>query len=44
MTNITTISMEAETKARLDKHGKKNESYDSLMNRLLDVVEKKKGN
>lgn len=36
MIQYTTISIRPETKARLDEMGKKNESYDSLVNRLVE--------
>ena len=32
----TTITLEVETKKRLQKYGKMGESYDQLINRILD--------
>ena len=45
MTSFTTIPVKAETKERLKKFAKKysyfGESWDSVINRLLDVLEEK---
>lgn len=35
----TTIRVSQETKERLREHGKKDESYDELLNHVLDVFE-----
>jgi len=37
--NHTTIRVTNETKTRLKKHGKKDESYDELVSRILDDFE-----
>jgi hypothetical protein len=42
MVTETTISLSHKTKRRLDKHGKFKESYDEIINNLLDIVEAKK--
>jgi hypothetical protein len=39
MDEITTISIRKTTKMRLNEHGKKNESYDTVLNQLIDRVE-----
>lgn len=39
ITMSTTITIKKETKSRLDNHGSKNESYDTIVNRLVDIVE-----
>jgi len=39
--SITTIKLRASTRDRLMSKGRKNESYDDLINRLLDEREKK---
>jgi len=39
----STIPLKKETIQRLKKHGKFGESWDVLINRLLDDLEKKKG-
>jgi len=36
MNNRTTITIKKKTKKVLDALGKKNESYDDLLNRLMD--------
>jgi hypothetical protein len=38
----TTIQLEEETRDRLLKVGRKEETYDDLLNRLVDLVEDKK--
>ncbi len=38
----TTIQLEEETRDRLLSVGKKSETYDDLLNRLVDLVEAKK--
>lgn len=40
MKDFTTITVKRETKAELDEMGKKNESYDDLIKRLLEMVSK----
>jgi len=37
MIDFTTITIKRETKERLDMVGYKSESYDKLLNRILDV-------
>ena len=37
----TTIRISQETKNRLDKHGGKPDSYEDIVKRLLDEIEKK---
>jgi len=37
----TTIQISLENKSRLDKQGGKGDSYDDIITRLLDKVEKK---
>lgn len=39
---LTTISCRPETKDRLARHGVKGESFDSLINRILDKRERVK--
>jgi len=42
MTNeITTIQLKKETVERLKKHGEFGQSYDDLLNTLLDKIKKK---
>lgn len=43
MSNITTISIDVTTKERLDKHFQPKETWDGLINRLLDNYEKENG-
>lgn len=38
MEGFTTITIKRETKAKLDKLGKKNESYEDLVKRLIEMV------
>jgi hypothetical protein len=38
---ITTLSIKSSTKSRLLEIGKMNESYDDLLNRMLDELKKK---
>jgi len=38
MTNGTSIRLSVETRDRLARYGYKNESYDTLLNRILDKV------
>ena len=40
MTNISCISLTIETRERLAELGKKNQSYDNLVNEILDFVER----
>jgi hypothetical protein len=42
MVSETSISVSHKTKHRLDKHGKFKETYDEIINNLLDIVEAKK--
>jgi len=35
----TSIRVRPETKLRLDRHGRKNQSYDGLLNELMDRIE-----
>lgn len=35
----TTIALSRATKSRLDSHGRMRETYDELLNRILDSVE-----
>jgi hypothetical protein len=35
----TSIRVRPETKARLDRHGRKNQSYDQLLNEIMDRIE-----
>ena len=37
-----TIKIQAETHKRLTAHGQFNDSFDDIINRILDVYEKKK--
>ncbi len=37
----TTIAVANETKDRLDKQGGKGDSYDDIIKRILDIVEKR---
>jgi hypothetical protein len=37
----TTIQISLENKFRLDKQGGKGDSYDDILSRILDIVEKK---
>ncbi len=39
---ITTIQVENTTRDRLKKHGRMDENYDQLLNRILDEREAKK--
>lgn len=39
----TTISISKKTKTRLDQHGSKNDSYDDVVNKILDKVENNNG-
>lgn len=39
--NITTVQMTKQTRARLESVGKKGETYDQLINRLIDFLEGK---
>jgi len=41
MGEYTTISIKKKTKDRLIKYGRMNESFDELLNRLLDIVNSK---
>jgi hypothetical protein len=43
MNKITTIRIKVKTKKRLDEFGKKSETYDDIINRLLDLAKSKKG-
>lgn len=36
---ITTLNVRESTKARIDQYGRYKETYDALLNRLLDIVE-----
>jgi len=38
----TTISIDIKTKKRLKKYGKFHDSWDKIVNKLLDIVEKKR--
>jgi len=40
MANITCISLTVQTRQRLAELGKKNQSYDKLVNEILDFVER----
>ncbi len=42
MKTITTISVDITTKKRLEKYGKYKDSYDTVLNRIMDVIEKPK--
>lgn len=37
--DTTTIRVHRDTKERLEKHGHMNESFDELLNRILDSLE-----
>ena len=39
---ITSIRLDSTTRDRLTKHGKMHQSYDEVLNEILDKVEKKK--
>lgn len=39
MEDKTSVGIERSTKDRLDSHGKKGETYDELLNRLMDDAE-----
>lgn len=39
MAKETTIRVKTQTKDRLDEHGKKGDTYDDIVNKLLDTVE-----
>ncbi len=39
--DITTMTVKKTTKGRFDSLGKKNESSDDLLNRVLDISEKR---
>jgi hypothetical protein len=39
---FTTITLRESTKERLQKHGNMGESFDELLNRILDQIEKVK--
>lgn len=41
--DITTITLKKKTKSRLEAIGEFKESYDDLINRILDIFEFKKG-
>lgn len=43
MEKTTTIRVKEKTKERLESHGKMNESFDDLINRILNELEKKSG-
>jgi hypothetical protein len=36
MSNITTLSLKKQTKDRLDRIGAKNDSYDDVLNKVID--------
>lgn len=38
MTDLTTIKIKKSTRNRLAQHGRKNETYDDIINQLLDRV------
>lgn len=40
MVELTTIQLTKETKKRLDKHGIRKETYDAILNKLVDSYEK----
>jgi hypothetical protein len=40
--NTTVIRLEVSTKERLDTFGKKNDSYDDVIKKLLDIADKQK--
>lgn len=40
--NTTVIRLEVSTKDRLDNLGKKNESYDTVIKKLLDIADKRR--
>ena len=40
-TKISTIRVSEQTKKRLQNHGKMGENFEQLLNRLLDLIEKK---
>lgn len=40
MKTITTIQLTKRTRSRLQNFGKKGETYDELINRILDVFQK----
>ena len=42
MIDRTSIQIEKATKERLQSHGKMGDSFDSLINRILDQIEGKK--
>ena len=42
MNEITTITIQKKTKERLDSLGRFRESYDDLLNRILDEFEEKR--
>lgn len=42
MSGYENVPVKGPTKARLDGLGKKGETYDELLNRLMDVVEVKR--
>lgn len=39
---ITTIRVKKSTKKRMEKHGRMGETFDQLLNRILDEFEKRK--
>ena len=38
---ITTVRVTTETRSRLNEHGKKGDSHDDIINKILDKVEEK---
>jgi hypothetical protein len=38
MSDFTTISIKRETRDRLQRYGRKGESYEEILNRLLDLL------
>lgn len=40
--NTTVIRLEVSTKDRLDTFGKKNDSYDAVIKKLLDIADKRR--
>lgn len=42
MPELTTIKITKTTRDRLAQHGRKNETYDDFINRLLDQLEESK--
>jgi len=42
MGGTTTIRVRKTTKKRLESHGRMNESFDDLINRVLDELEKRR--